>query len=239
MFCRFCWPRLRTPLATIRCKFFGLCHRDDLSPIFFGPRDNLSILLAPIVRAPRDDSSPILLAAPCDDPPPILWLPHRKPLAAIHCRFVRLCHRASLVRCHFFGQCTSPLLHAIAIFCILFQAQACAALAPSHPSIAPTGDRNSSLRRRASSHQDSSRRRAIINNNRADGRSLIIFVRTGDHKQSSRRRAIIDIHGADGRPLHPRRRAPSTSRILPISPFSAWAIQALCCTLPFAFTMTI
>ena len=157
------------------------------------------------MRAPRDDSSPSLLAAPCDDPPPVLWLPHRKPLAAICRRFVWLCHRASLVqRCHSFGQCTSPLLRAIAIFCIRFQAQACAALAQSHPSITPTGDRNLPSRRRASSHQ------------------------------SSRRRAIIDIHGDDGRPLQPRQRAPSTSRPLPISPSSAWAIPASGCTLPFA-----
>jgi hypothetical protein len=97
--------------------------------------------------------------------------------------FVWLCHCASLVRrCHSFGQCTSPLLRTIAIFCIilLFQAQACAALAPSHPSITPTGDRNLPSRRRASSHQDSSRQRAIINH-RADGQSSIFTAPTGVH----------------------------------------------------------
>jgi len=144
-----------------------------------------------MARASRNDSLPSLLAAPCDDPPLVLWLPHRKPLAAICRRFVWLCHCASLIRrCHSFGQCTSPLLRAIAIFLILlFQAQACAALAPSHPSITPTGDRNLPSRRRASSHQDSSRRRAIINH-RADGQSSIFTAPTGVH-----------CHHADGRHL--------------------------------------
>jgi len=163
-----------------------------------------------------------------DDLSPILWLPHRKPLAAIRRRFVWLCHRASLVCCHSFGQCTSPLLRAIAIFCILFQAQACAALAPSHPSIAPTGDRNSSSRRRASSHQDSSCRQAIINNNCADGRSSIIIAPTGDHKQSSRSifTAPMGVHctHADGRHLLQEF---CLSRLLALGPFKHRAVPSL------------
>ena len=74
-----------------------------------------------------------------------------------------------------------------------------------------------------------SRRRAIVTYHRADGRHLIkihpadgrssIIAPTGNH------------HSADGRPLPPRRRAPSTSRILPrllaLGPFQHRAVPFL------------
>ena len=52
--CRFFWPRLHAPLATIRRRFFWLRHRDDPPPI----------LWLPPLRAPRGDLSQIRSAVP-------------------------------------------------------------------------------------------------------------------------------------------------------------------------------
>ena len=171
-FCRFFWPRLRVPLATICRRFLWLLRHRNVPPPILWPLhcEPLAAISCRFVRCAIAHTSffrhsfghgacPILRAT-----------------AIFSISFVlKRAAQACAVQVSFLAP-TGGNPHR---------------LAPGHYSIifAPTGD-----------HRYSSCRRAIIIIDRADGRSSRLIAPTGDHRYSSRRWAIIDCHRADGRP---------------------------------------